>query len=299
VQTSIAVTNFSWSDPARIPDELAAIVEAADDDGIDTVWVSDHLLQGEPGTEPHEAMLEAYTTLGYLAARTRRVRLGTLVAPATLRPPALLIKAVTTLDVLSRGRGWLGVGAGYHQQEADMFGLPLPPTAERFDWLEDTLRLAHQMWSRETSAFAGHRLSADRPVSSPEPASRPHPPILIGGAGEKRTLPLVARYADACNLFDIPDGGVTLRHKLAVLADHCHAVGRPFDDIVTTVSTRLQRDDTAGAFVERARALADIGIDHLVVLTQGPWTLDRLAVLADTVGPTSAFRSAPLVSDRE
>jgi alkanesulfonate monooxygenase SsuD/methylene tetrahydromethanopterin reductase-like flavin-dependent oxidoreductase (luciferase family) len=284
VQTSIAVTNFSWPDVARIPDELTAVVEAADASVIDTVWLADHLMQAEPGTAPDDPMLEAYATLGYLAAQTRRVRLGTLVAAATMRPPAVLIKAVTTLDVLSRGRAWLGIGAGYHADEAAAFGVPLPATAARFEWLDDTLRLAQQMWSGDGTRFVGHRVVAEQPVSSPAPATRPHPPILIGGTGETRTLPLVARFGDACNLFDIPDGGATIRHKLSVLADHCARIGRRYEDVEKTVSTRLQPADTADAFAARARTLGGMGIDHVVVLTEGPWTRDRIDVLAEAAG---------------
>jgi F420-dependent oxidoreductase-like protein len=290
MRTSIAVTEFSWPGADQIPGRLAETVEAADRGGIDTVWVSDHLLQAVPGTAPDDAMLEACTTLGFLAARTRRVRLGTLVAAVTMRPPALLVKAVTTLDVLSGGRAWLGIGAGYLEHEAAAFGFPLPPAPERFDWLEDTLRLAHHMWAGGTGRFEGRRLTAEEPVSSPPPATRPHPPILIGGTGESRTLPLVARYGDACNLFDIPDGGATIRRKLAVLADHCAAAGRPYGEIEKTASTRLQADDSADAFAERARALADLGIDHVVVLTQGPWTPERIAVLADAAATLAAVR---------
>jgi alkanesulfonate monooxygenase SsuD/methylene tetrahydromethanopterin reductase-like flavin-dependent oxidoreductase (luciferase family) len=288
VQTSIALTNFSWPAADPIPERLAEIIEAADRGGIDTVWVSDHLLQAVPGVGLDEPWLEATTTLGFLAARSRRVRLGILVAAATLRAPALLVKAITTLDVLSGGRAWLGVGSGRLEQDADAFGLTMPTAAEAFALLEDTLRLAHHMWSGDTSRFEGRSLTAERPVGSPRPITQPHPPILVGGTGETRTLPLVARYGDACNLFDIPDGGVTIRRKLAVLADHCAAAGRPVDDIETTVSTWLQVDDTADTFAERARALVDLGIDHLVVLTPEAWTPDRLDVLGEAAATIDA-----------
>jgi len=285
MRTSITLTNFSWPKGNGFAQELAEVVQIADRSGIDTVFVSDHLMQAEPGTEPTEPMLEAYTTLGYIAAETERIRLGTMVTAATFRPPALLVKAVTTLDVLSHGRAWFGIGAGYHQEEADWFGLPLPPTAERFGWLEDTLRLAIQMWKDDHSAFTGKHVRAGRPISRPAPLAAPHPPILVGGTGEKKTLRLVARYADACNLPDIPDGGATIRRKLSVLADHCRSEGRRFDDIEKTVSTRLPPGQTASSFVEHAKDLAALGIDHLVVLTQGPWSAASLGILAETVKP--------------
>ena len=281
MQTSLAVTNFSWPPNGTIPAGLVEVVERADQRGVDSVFVSDHLVQAEPGADAHDPMLETFTTLGFLAAHTNRIRLGAMVAAATMRPAALLIKAVTTLDVLSGGRAWFGIGAGYLQQEADDFGVPLPSTVERFERLADTVELAHHMWAGDTTPFAGRRLTAGRPVSSPEPVSRPHPPILIGGTGEAKTLRLVARYGDACNLFDIPDGGAQIRHKLSVLADHCATERRRFDEITKTVSTRLHADESADAFVTRARALGAAGMDHLVVLTEGPWTTGRVAVLAD------------------
>ena len=290
MRISLTVTNFSWPHgPARLADELAAIARQADDGGLDTLWVSDHLLQGEPGTDPMQEMLEAYTTLGYLAGRTRRIRLGAMVSPVTFRAPALLVKAVTTLDVLSGGRAWLGLGAGYHQGEAEMMGLFLPRTGERLDRMEEALRLALQMWAGDDTAFTGEHYRATKPLNSPLPLTRPHPPILVGGAGEKRTLSAVARYADACNVFDIPDGGITIRHKLDVLEAHCAALGRPYETIEKTVSTRLGSTDSAASFVDRCGRFGELGIDHAVVLTTGPWTPDaveRLVEAVSAVGPT-------------
>ena len=215
MRISISVTDFSWPDGAGgLAGALDEIVRAADEGGLDTVWLSDHLIQAAPGSTPDSEMLEAYTALGFLAGRTERVRLGTMVAAVSYRAPAVLIKAVTTLDVLSGGRAWLGIGAGYQADEAAAMGLPLPPTAERFEHLDETLRIALQMWAGDRSPFHGRHHTLERPVESPQPLSRPHPPILIGGAGERKTLRLVAQYGDACNLFDIPDGGATVRHKL-------------------------------------------------------------------------------------
>jgi F420-dependent oxidoreductase-like protein len=275
---SLNVTDFSWPEGLA---GLTTVARAADAAGFDALWVSDHLLQAAPGSAEDSPMLEAYTTLGYLAARTRRIALGTLVSAVTYRPPALLIKAVSTLDALSGGRARFGVGAGYHEEEARAFGLPLPPTAERFAVLEDTLRLAHRMFAGDAGPFAGTRIRAERPVNVPAPARRP--PILVGGTGERRTLRLVASYADACNLFDIPDGGQTLRRKLDVLARHCDAVGRPRDAIETTLSTRVAPGETAAAFAERCAGLAELGIDHVVLITAGPWTEESLAVPAEAL----------------
>jgi len=274
MRMSISVTNYSWRD-GSLGGHLAGIAGAADESGVDTVWVADHLIQADPFADPtHTEHLEALTTLGYLAARTSRVRLGTMVAGVTFRPAAVLIKSVSTLDALSGGRAWLGLGAGHHDAEARDMGLPYGPTAERFERLEETLRLAHQMWSGDESPFEGRHLRLAHPLDSPRPAVRPR--ILVGGAGEKKTLRLVARYADACNLFDIPDGGRTVRHKLSVLADHCAAAGRPPDEIEKTISTALAPGETADGLAARCAGLADLGIDHVCLISRGPWTVDAV-----------------------
>ena len=281
MRISLSITNYSWQGgPARLGAELARVVRAAEAGGLDTVWVPDHLLQAAPGCAPDAEMLEAYTTLGFLAGQSARIRLGAMVTAATYRSPGLLIKAVTTLDVLTGGRAWLGIGAGYHEEEALALGLSLPPTAERYERLEETLRLALQMWAGDVSAFAGSHYRLERPLNSPQSLTRPHPPILIGGMGERKTLRLVARYADACNLFDIPDGGATIRHKLAVLAEHCKVAGRPYGEIEKTVSTRLEPGETAAAFAERCAGLAELGIEQAVVITSEPWSEEQIAVLA-------------------
>ena len=272
---SISVTDFSWASP--LTEELTRVAGAAEDAGLDTVWVADHLLQADPHSTAGSAMLEAYTTLGFLAARTSRVGLGTMVSAVTFRPPALLIKAVTTLDALSGGRARFGVGTGHHGGEARAMGLPFPPVAERFERLEETIRLAFQMWAGDESPFAARHHRLERPVGNPRPARRPR--VLIGGTGEKKTLRLVAQYADACNLFDIPDGGRTVRHKLDVLARHCAALGRPYEKIDKTISTRLSPGESPQSFARRCAELAGWGIDHAVVITAGPWSPARIETL--------------------
>ncbi|SFW82706.1 TIGR03560 family F420-dependent LLM class oxidoreductase [Amycolatopsis australiensis] len=281
MRVSIGVTDFSWAGgPAG---DLADVAVAAEAAGLDTLWVADHLLQADPNSTPDSAMLEAYTTLGFLAARTSRIGLGTMVSAVTFRPPALLVKAVTTLDVLSGGRAWFGIGTGHHDGEARAMGLPFPPVGERFERLDETVRLALRMWAGDDSPFEGAHYRLDRPIGNPLPVRRPR--VLIGGAGERKTLRLVARYADACNVFDVPDGGKTVRHKLAVLARHCAEAGRPYEAIEKTISTRLAPGEPAESFARRCAEFAAWGIGHAVVITAGPWsvagveTLGRAAAL--------------------
>jgi F420-dependent oxidoreductase-like protein len=285
MRVSINVTNYSWpGGPQRLGTELERLVGAADRAGVDTVWVGDHLMQVDPTAPAADGdMHEAYTTLGFLAAKAERVRLGTMVTGVTFRPPALLVKAVTTLDVLTGGRAWLGIGVGHQRDEAEAMGLPFPAATERFERLEETLEIAARMWAGDGTPFEGRHYRLRRPLGSPLPTAQARPRILIGGAGERKTLRLVARYADACNLFDIPDGGRTVKHKLAVLAGHCEDVGRPYEEIEKTLSTRLEVGESGAEFVRRCAAAAALGIEHMVVVMSRPWTAEGLATLAQAI----------------
>jgi F420-dependent oxidoreductase-like protein len=267
MKLSVSVTNYSWAD--RLRDRLASLAGFLDDTAVDTLWVPDHLLQADPASRHDEPMLEAYTALGYLAGATSRIQLGTMVTAATFRAPALLIKAVTTLDVLSAGRAWLGIGAGYNGDEASAMGLFLPETGERYARMTELLRLARQMWSGDESPFRGEYLDLEHPVGSPRPVRTPRPPVLIGGTGERRTLRLVAEYGDACNLFDVPDGGAAIRRQLDVLDRHCADVGRPPEEIERSVTTALQDGEKSAELAERCQALAELGIEHVVVIARG------------------------------
>ena len=283
MKVGISITNYSWpGGPGAIAGHLVDLAHRVDAAGVDTLWVADHLLQMDPTASIDEPMLEAYSTLAFLAGATRNVELGSMVTLATIRPPALTIKTVTTLDVLSGGRAWLGVGAGYRADEAAMTGLPFPPTAERFSRLEELLTLAGHQWNGDRSPFTGPHHQLDQPINEPLPISRPR--VLIGGMGEHRTLPLVARCADACNLFDIPDGGVTLRHKLDVLNQACRAVDRDPGTVEVTLSTRVGEGETATALAHRAATLANLGVHHLIFVTTGPWS-DRndLDIVLDAI----------------
>jgi F420-dependent oxidoreductase-like protein len=280
MKLSVSVTNYSWPDQ-EIGRRLASLARSLDQSAVDTLWVADHLLQADPSVHLEEPMLEAYSVLGYLAANTSRLRLGTMVSAATFRAPALLIKAVTTLDVLSGGRAWLGIGAGYNDDEARAMGLYLPGTAERFARMTELLRLARQMWDGDESPFRGEYSTLERPVGRPLPIASPRPPVLIGGTGERRTLRLVAEYADACNLFDIPDGARLIRRQLEVLNRHCADVGRPPHEVERTITTALEPAETVEHFVDRCGALGDIGIEHVVVIVRGrPWSTEDLDTMA-------------------
>jgi F420-dependent oxidoreductase-like protein len=237
---------------------LARIARDAEEVGFDSLTVMDHLFQIAM-VGPHEdPMLEAYTTLGFLAGATSRIKLGALVTAAVYRPPGLLIKAVTTLDVLSGGRAFLGLGAAWNEQESVALGLPFPPLAERFEKLEEVLQIARQMWSEDDGPYQGSHYHLGATVNSPQALQRPHPPIMVGGSGEKKTLRLVAKYADACNIFGTPEAG----RKLQVLREHCKRLGRDYDEITKTATMALDTSDLP-ALTGRLRELHDLGFSEV------------------------------------
>jgi F420-dependent oxidoreductase-like protein len=275
---------------------VARLARTADQAGFHTFWAMDHLFQIGINGAPDAEMLEAYTTLAFVAGQTEQIRLGTLVTAVPYRHPGVLVKTVTTLDVLSGGRAWLGVGAAWNDLEARSLGVPFPAIGERYERLEETLRIAHQMWAGDRSAFTGAHYQLAEPTNSPQALQRPHPPILIGGMGERKTLRFVAEYADACNLFDDPGmgGADLLKRKLDVLRGHCERAARSYDDIEKTAMSRLVvspdgRDGTSTPqeVLDRFAGLAELGIDHVIVEGPHPWqdvSLERLADLLPEVG---------------
>jgi F420-dependent oxidoreductase-like protein len=243
---------------ATLGADLGRVAEGADAAGVDRLSVMDHLWQIRTVGPAELDMLEAYTTLGFLAAHSSRVKLLTLVTGVTYRDPGLLAKAVTTLDVLSGGRAMLGLGAAWNEEESRGLGLFFPPTAERFERLEETLQICLQMWGDSDSPYEGKHYHLGRTLNVPQALSKPHPPILIGGSGEKKTLRFVAQYADACNLFPTPD----LQHKLDVLRGHCEDVGRDYETIEKTVLQNFDLGpdgENVDAILKRLRELADLG----------------------------------------
>jgi len=263
--------------PAAIGPTLARVGETAERAGVTNLSVMDHYLQimGDPHSAP---MLEGYTTLGFLAAHTRTVELQLLVTGVTYRHPGLLAKIVSTLDVLSGGRAVLGLGAAWFEREHIALGVPFPPLAERFERLEETLQIVRQMWSDEVGPFTGRHYRLAETVNSPQPLTRPHPPIMIGGGGEQKTLRLVARYADASNLFGGPRSGPDqVAAKLDVLARHCEREGTDFDRIRKTILWSGPLEPTAAggaAFAEEMSRYARIGIEEVHVM---PFTPDPVA----------------------
>jgi F420-dependent oxidoreductase-like protein len=275
MKVGIQIASYTWpGGPEAIGPTLARIVRQADDVGFDSIWVMDHFWQiGAPGSEL-QPMLEGWTTLGYMAAHSQRARLGLMVGGVHYRTPGLWVKAATTLDVLSGGRAWLGIGAAWNQSESEGLGFPWPTQHDRFEMLEDTLRIASGMWQGERGSeedFQGSQFRATRLLNVPQSISRPRVPILIGGGGEKRTLRLVAQYADASNLFG---GPAELLRKYAILAEHCAAVGRDFTEIERTnlqgvsLSERNATGQTAESpdqVVERFGRLAEAGVQHVII----------------------------------
>jgi F420-dependent oxidoreductase-like protein len=279
----VHLSDFGW--PAatdELPGLLVDIAELTDGGGFDGIAVADHLWQHPMMGGPEGACLEAYTTLAFLAAHSSSTRLMTLATGAHFRHPGVLAKMVTTLDVLSGGRAWLGIGAGHYQEECEGLGVPFPPLSERYELLEDAVEICLRMWSGEQGddgPFDGHRVRAQRLLNVPQAISRPHPPVLIAGDGERRTLALVARYADACSLRPTPD----IPHKLDVLRRHCDDAGTEFERIERTCAYAFAPDDGGTAtreLLERLQWLAGLGIDTVIGRLDGDdprVTLERLA----------------------
>jgi F420-dependent oxidoreductase-like protein len=312
MKLGISVGNFSWPAPAaQIGPTVAAIARHADEAGFDSLWTMDHFFQIRiTGLPPESPMPEAHTTLTFMAAQTSSIRLGTMVSCVAYRHPSVLIKMVTSLDVLSGGRAILGVGAGApwntlpagvspRDVETSGLGIPFPPLAERFARLEELLQIAHQMWRGDEEPYNGRHYQLLRPLNSPNSLQRPHPPVLIGGSGERKTLRLVARYGDMCNLFDLPGTGFAdnLQHKLDVLRGHCDAEGRDYDEISKTVCSFVDLGDNPADglkhFLDHLEQLARLGIDHAIVSPRQPWDVAGVDTVAAIVDEVHAIPTRP------
>jgi F420-dependent oxidoreductase-like protein len=270
--------------PAAIGPTVAAFGAAAEEAGLDNLSLMDHYLQLEFMGPPDGQMLEGYTTLGFLAAHTSTVDLQLLVTGVTYRQPGLLAKIVTTLDVLSEGRAVLGLGAAWYEQEHQALGVPFPPVAERFERLEETLQVVHRMFDGDRTPYDGKHYRLDAPVNSPAPVRRP--PIMVGGGGERKTLRLVAKYADACNLFASPDGGpAAVRQKLDVLRRHCEAEGTDYDAIAKTILWSGPLDPSDDGFVDHLRGFAEIGVSEVHVMHLGDDPVGFVGALGRRIVP--------------
>ncbi|MBA4179572.1 MAG: LLM class F420-dependent oxidoreductase [Anaerolinea sp.] len=290
MKLGLQLSNLTYEGgPPKLGQNLATIARAADDAGYSSIWLMDHLFQIPPVGPAQREMLEAYTTLGYLAAHTSRARLGTMVTGVTYRHPGVLAKQVTTLDVLSGGRAILGIGAAWFEREHVGLGIPFPPLKERFERLEDTLQICLQMWSENDGPFEGKRVTLAETLNSPQSLSRPHPPILIGGGGEKKTLRLVAKYADACNIFG--ESPEFVNHKLEVLREHCEREGRDYATIEKTVLTRMDvgpNGEKVGQLVETLGRLSEVGVQTAIGYLYGVDSIKPIEVVGASLLPQIA-----------
>jgi F420-dependent oxidoreductase-like protein len=291
MKLGLQVPYFTWAGGSSdLGPKLAQIARTADDAGYDSIWVMDHYFQIPMVGRAELDMLEAYTTLGYLAAHTSRASLGALITGVTYRHPGLLVKEVTTLDVLSGGRAWLGIGAAWFEREHTGLGVPFPSVKERFERLEEALQIANQMWNDDSNGpYAGKHYQLAETLNVPQALSEPRPRIMIGGGGEKKTLRLVARYADACN---VPGMGVDMvRHKFDVLRQHCEAEGRNYDDIQKTVITLINvgpDGSLAGQTIEQLGRLAEAGAQAVLGALVGVENITPIEIIGRDVIPQVA-----------
>jgi F420-dependent oxidoreductase-like protein len=287
VKLGIQIPSFSWpGGNTAIGPTLARVARQADDIGVDSIWVMDHFFQIRGVGPAEQPMLEGWTALGFLAGNTQHARLGLMVGGVHYRYPGLWVKAATTLDVLSGGRAWLGIGAAWNEEESRGLGFPFPPLGERFEMLEETLQIANEMWQGERGSegrFDGRHYHATRLLNSPQSISRPRVPILIGGGGERKTLRLVAQYADATNVFGGPE---QIHHKYEVLREHCEAVGRNYDEIERTnlQSIYLGRDSPQ-QIVDRFGELADAGAQQIIASVVEVENPERLETIGRDILP--------------
>ena len=283
----LQINNFTWpGGAAAIGPTLARVTRTADDVGFDSIWVMDHFFQIRGLGPPEAPMLEGLTALGFMAAHSEKARIGLMVGGIHYRPPGLWIKAHTTLDVLTGGRAWFGIGAAWNEEESAGLGFAMPPLGRRFQWLEETLQMAHAMWSGGAGSgesFDGTHVHASRLLNSPQALSRPRVPIMIGGGGERKTLRLVAQYADACNVFGGPE---RIAHKYAVLREHCERLGRPYDEIEKSTLQSVDLDrESPDQIVEQFGALGEAGAQHILFSLRGVSDTSKLERVAAEVFP--------------
>ena len=276
---------------AAIRPKLKEIVTTAEDAGFHSLWVMDHYYQikGLFGESYNDPMVESYTTLGYFAALTEKAKLGVLVTGVIYRHPSVLMKMVNTLDILSGGRAYLGIGAAWYEEEAKGFGIEYPSTSERFEHLEDNLKLAKALWNGDEVSFKGQYFSAPAVTNNPRPLSKPHPPIMIGGMGPKKTLRMVAQYADACNFFEGAGKG-NMQSALDTLKAHCERLGRDYDTVEKTSlgTVHLSGDDTVDSVIQRIKELSAMGFTHTIFNMPDVYKITPLETFAKEIIPAIA-----------
>jgi F420-dependent oxidoreductase-like protein len=289
MKIGLQIPNFTWpGGPAKIASTLAAIARGAEDAGFYSVWLMDHFFQISMVGPPDQDMLEGYNGLGYLAAVTKKVKLGTMVTGVIYRYPGILVKTVTTLDVLSGGRAYFGIGAAWNEAEARGLGTPFPPIGVRFEQLEEALQIAKQMWSPNNGPYHGKHNQLTETLCVPQPLSRPHPPILIAGGGEKKTLRMVAQYADACNVYGPVE---TVRAKLAILKEHCSALGRDYKSIEKTTLGTIEVQPgkmSASQVVAQCKALSELGVDQAIFNMPNVHEMKPLEIFGKEIIPAVA-----------
>ena len=306
MKLGLQIIRFDWEgNPQNIASQLGKIAQFTDQHKFDSLWVMDHFFQmGGIFGDQDAPMLEGYTTLAYIAALTEHIKIGTMVTGYLYRYPGILAKTITTLDVLSGGRAYLGIGAGWYEDEAKGLGTPFPSVATRFEQLEETLQIVHQMWQDDSTPFSGKHFHLAKPINHPQPLQKPHPLILIGSEGEKKGLRLVAKYGDACNFYfgaTFPEWGewhygrfqnslTHLQHKWRVLQEHCTTIGRDPGEIEFTVlgtisPSKNRSGNTAQELIDYFGELQKIGVDHVIVNIPNIHEITPLEILAAEVIP--------------
>ena len=284
MRIGLQIPHFRPSTPENRRAWLNHLAQTIEEGGFYSLWVMDHFYQlGGWLGKPEDEMLEGYTTLGYLAGVTEKLRLGLMVGGVIYRYPALVVKMISTLDVLSGGRMYFGIGAAWYERECRGLGLPFPPTKVRFELLEEQLQIAHKMFAGDTTPYHGKHTQMEKPYNHPQPLQKPYPPILIGGMGPKKTLRFVAQYANACNFFGGSDEA-HLKNSLEILRGHCEDLGRPYEEIEKTVleTINFTADPDPAA---RGKQLHSWGFDHIIFNIRGDYSQENLEFLVEKVAP--------------
>ena len=285
MKVGVHIPSFTTAQPENFADDIKAVVQAIDRAGFSLLTVMDHYFQIPHVGEIKEPMNEAYTMLGHFAALTKQVRLSAMVTGVIYRNPGFLVKQVTALDVLSKGRANLGIGAGWFEREAQGLGFNFPSLKERFERLEETLQIAKQMWSDNDGPYNGKHYQMKETICVPKPLQKPHPPILIGGSGEKKTLRFVAKYANACNLF-ARGGYDVVEHKINVLKKHCQNEGRDFNEIMVTSQGRIGEDLNTSAILENLKKLHELGVEHAHFSFSDLYSMKGIELFENEIIPT-------------